>query len=286
MLSNQSKSVALSGPIRRLFRGIRRSIFRLSYYDEYLDVKKRLERRSVLEEIGLITAALVHDIQGALQVIENELYHLRHTAHSNEKVMRSVNRLEQQLERLTDSMNIVKVLRGEIVFFERYMAKTEVASFVNRAVRTLKLEMRTDDIFFKVEGKPLFIKAYGQMLEQILGHILKNSVEAIREANRRSGVITITIKLDAQLDKQVRVEIVDNGCGIAPENLPKITDLFSTKREKRPNSGLGLVMASRVVEVHHGSLEIESEYGKGTKVSLIFPAWKEPNDPLDSEELR
>jgi signal transduction histidine kinase len=279
--------MALRKIIRGLLRSLRKGVSKLTYYDEYVVMKERLEARSVLEEVGALAASMQHDMVGALQIISNELSRLRYRAYGNDGMMRSVNRIEEQLSRIYGSTKIVSLIRGQTGYFERFMEKVEALSFIHGAVKTIKKELRTENIFFKVEGRsPLFINAYGPMLEQAVVNILKNSVEAIREANRKTGLVIITLKSDdVGPDRLVRIEIADNGRGISPEDLPKFTTLFSTKSDRKPNSGLGLFIVNRVIEVHRGHLKIESEIGKGMKVSLILPSWKAQAKTPDGGEI-
>ncbi len=73
----------------------------------------------------------------------------------------------------------------------------------------------------------------------------------------------------------IRVEVADNGTGIAPEHLPRIFERFYRADVARSRSsggvGLGLAIVRSIASVHGGSAEIKSETGQGTTVSLAFP---------------
>jgi two-component system NtrC family sensor kinase len=69
----------------------------------------------------------------------------------------------------------------------------------------------------------------------------------------------------------IRVEIADNGQGIAAQDVPHIFEpFFSTKQDVR-GIGLGLAIVHGIVENHDGRIEVDSEPGKGTVMSIIFP---------------
>jgi signal transduction histidine kinase len=68
----------------------------------------------------------------------------------------------------------------------------------------------------------------------------------------------------------VEVSVVDQGLGIAPENLEKIFRLYYTT--KTGGSGIGLAMVYRIVQMHDGRVDVESTVGKGTTVTLTLPA--------------
>jgi len=71
----------------------------------------------------------------------------------------------------------------------------------------------------------------------------------------------------------VEVAVSDNGCGIAPEHLPRVFDRFYRAESSRgaDGAGLGLALVKSIVDLHGGSATIESEVGRGTMVKLTFP---------------
>jgi signal transduction histidine kinase len=76
----------------------------------------------------------------------------------------------------------------------------------------------------------------------------------------------------ARDDGVVRVEILDQGTGIAPENLPKIFDPFFTTKDVDKGTGLGLAISHGIVERHGGRIEVTSEPGKGARFAVVLPA--------------
>ena len=69
------------------------------------------------------------------------------------------------------------------------------------------------------------------------------------------------------------LEIIDDGSGISPDDLPKIFDPFFTTKER--GTGLGLAMVHKVVEAHGGHIEVESQMGVGSTFRVVLPRWKE-----------
>jgi two-component system sensor histidine kinase HydH len=68
----------------------------------------------------------------------------------------------------------------------------------------------------------------------------------------------------------VQIDVSDTGAGIDKENLPRIFDPYFTT--KPSGTGLGLAIVYRIIEAHNGEIRVESERGKGTKVSVFLPA--------------
>ena len=95
--------------------------------------------------------------------------------------------------------------------------------------------------------------------------LIVNSSEAITE---HGEIIIRTFNPDRET---IRLDIADNGPGIAPEDIPNIFEpFFSTKRDTS-GIGLGLSIVHGIVENHKGKIEVDSTPGKGTTISITFP---------------
>jgi signal transduction histidine kinase len=96
----------------------------------------------------------------------------------------------------------------------------------------------------------------------VLLNLLLNAVQAI------DGAGTIRVNLSG-LEEEAVITVVDTGRGIIPENLPNIFRPFYTT--KGNGTGLGLSLARRIVEGHHGRIEVDSEIGIGTEFRVFLP---------------
>ena len=88
--------------------------------------------------------------------------------------------------------------------------------------------------------------------------------------------------LCAQAGDTVTLTVADRGCGIPPELIPRVTEPFymvdKSRARRQGGSGLGLALCQRIAAAHDGTLKIESEPGKGTRVSVTLPLWKKEAD--------
>ncbi|SFT01894.1 ATP-binding protein [Paenibacillus sp. BC26] len=100
-------------------------------------------------------------------------------------------------------------------------------------------------------------------LKQVFVNVLKNAIEAMPSG----GVITIDMKLHQQ--SELIVEIIDQGIGIPHDQLPKLGGPFFTTKDS--GTGLGLMICYRIIEGHHGRMDITSTPRKGTTVSIFLP---------------
>lgn len=105
-------------------------------------------------------------------------------------------------------------------------------------------------------------------IKQVFINIIDNALKYTPS----SGVIGIQVSCD---DDNVTITISDNGCGIPAEHLPRIKEKFYKANHTIRGSGIGLAVADEIMQLHKGSLTIESTEGIGTTVTLVFPVLKE-----------
>ena len=108
-----------------------------------------------------------------------------------------------------------------------------------------------------------------QQLRQVLLNLFTNAGDAMPKGGRLIPRVRPGELPPSRL--AVVIEIADTGVGIPPEHLARVTDPFFTTKEEGKGTGLGLAICRRIVQEHHGKLEIESEVGKGTTVRVILP---------------
>ena len=104
----------------------------------------------------------------------------------------------------------------------------------------------------------------------MLGHLLKNARQAVTTAQ---SSITVTTQ---SAEKEVVVTVRDDGEGIAPSAIPRLTERFyrvDVKRSReRGGTGLGLAIVKHIVSRHQGRLSIESKLGEGSTFTVFLPA--------------
>jgi signal transduction histidine kinase len=121
--------------------------------------------------------------------------------------------------------------------------------------RPIKIELQKDPNLPNVEHD------IGQ-IHQLFLNLLLNAVQSIEG----TGAVRVEI---SSLKGDAAIVVIDTGRGIAPEHLPNIFRPFFTT--KRGGTGLGLSLARRIVEEHHGRIEVTSEVGKGTTFLVVLP---------------
>jgi signal transduction histidine kinase len=96
-----------------------------------------------------------------------------------------------------------------------------------------------------------------------------NLITNAQDAMPQGGEIRVTIN---ERDKMIRFTVADNGTGIPPEIKGRIFDAFVTAGKKK-GTGLGLAITKRIIDQHGGSIEVQSERGKGTSFTVEIPVF-------------
>ncbi|MCT8986499.1 sensor histidine kinase [Shewanella phaeophyticola] len=106
-------------------------------------------------------------------------------------------------------------------------------------------------------------------LNQILVNILVNAIQACEQQDNDDGIITITL---SQHDNTIKLNIIDNGCGMPPEVKQRMFDAFYTTKPVGTGTGIGMSIVLQILQQQNASIEVQSEVGKGTNVQITFNA--------------
>lgn len=244
--------------------------------------EEKLRSRENFVQLGMLASAIKHDVVTPLATMGFDLDALRHQFQHNEISTRRLDSLNESKDRIEAIVKIVDIFRGDKAFFDRdqFMTKASMLEIAHRAVRSVKnelpkLKQEKPPVRLKITGRDVWIRAYVPMLEQVLVNVIKNGIEAIEEAGRESGRIFVNVvsveRENTLYSRWVKAEVTDNGCGIPQENLSKLTSIFTTRSHKKPNSGIGLFIGNRILEIHNGEFDFKSTPGEGTIVTLLLP---------------
>ncbi|MDT2259491.1 ATP-binding protein [Paenibacillus larvae] len=114
-------------------------------------------------------------------------------------------------------------------------------------------------------------------LKQVLINMIKNGMEAMSQGGR------ITIELTYPLKDYLQIRICDQGEGIDPEALERIGEPFYTTKEN--GTGLGLMVSCRIIEYHHGKLNVYSKKDEGSTFEILLPLDPGKSDPVHKKRI-
>lgn len=134
------------------------------------------------------------------------------------------------------------------------------------------------------EPEVVYPPVYGDKnrLKQVFLNILDNALKY----TPKGGVVAAQVIYNKDEPDIIKIVITDSGCGISPEDLPKVKEKFYKANQTIGGSGIGLAVADEIMNLHNGSLDIESGEGVGTTVTLTFPIYKEGEEQLMPENIK
>ena len=225
--------------------------------------RTQMSRAEHFATLGEMAAGLAHEIRnplagiaGVIEIVARDLP----ASSPARAVVKDVREEIAQINRiLTDLLGTARPRAAE-------MRQSNLNTTVEHAVMLARQQVlsRPIKIDFAPDPDLAEVDHDSDQIHQVLLNLLLNSVQAIPE----SGLVRVTVF--AHNDNQEAVITVsDTGRGIPPEALPNIFRPFFTT--KGNGTGLGLSLARRIVEEHHGRIEVETSSGKGTTFSVTLP---------------
>ena len=148
------------------------------------------------------------------------------------------------------------------------VASTELNAVVDRCVRLVQhqLEMNGIELQLDLAGDLPMVQCDAAQIEQVVLALVMNAIDAMP----RGGNLWLRTRM-LPLPGKVQIEVRDDGTGISPDILPRLFEPFLTTKESCHGVGLGLAVSRGIVERHSGTIEVQSELGKGTTFTVTLP---------------
>ena len=221
-----------------------------------------------LAAIGRLTAGVGHEVKNPINAIVVHLELLRNKlAGFDTRAMRHLEVIESEIQRLD---RVVQTLVDFSRPVEVQLREQDLRRVVSGVLMLASAELETRNVHVQSDlpDHPVVAKIDADLVKQALLNVVLNGAQAMAEGG----------KLEVRLAEDGRMALLsvhDEGSGIPPEVRDKIFDLYFTT--KKDGSGIGLAMTYRIVELHNGSIEVESDAVKGTTFLLRLPL----NSPQD-----
>ena len=221
-----------------------------------------LSRRVAM--IGRLTGpAVAHEMKNPLNAMRIHLELLKKKIGNHPEAVPHLEVIREEILRLDERVQgFLKFMKPEETSFGA-VAIAPLVSSVFDAVQPeaqragVALERNCGDASLLVEGD-------AAQLRDALLNLAQNAIQAMPKGGR------LTITCAALSDRRIRLRVEDTGVGIAPENLTKIFDLYFTTRQR--GTGIGLSLVYRTVQMHNGTIDVESTVGVGTSFVMVLPA--------------
>ena len=253
-----------SGPIK----GTDRYVVVQRDITEFKNLEKKFYESQKLAAVGQLSAGIAHEVRNPLSSIKMSLQILEKRLKPSGNDLKRFEIAEKEVEHLE------KLVRDILIFARPGEAKMEPAD-INKALKE-SLAMAEKEITDKkisiqstYDKEIPLVKFDSAMLEEAFLNIYLNAIDAMEDR----GKLLISTELVKNKYKSLVIEVKDNGCGIDKEDLHHIFNPFFTN--KKYGTGLGLTQVKKIVDLHHGTVEVISEKGKGTTVRITFLVFSE-----------
>jgi len=230
---------------------------------ELAAANEELQRAQRLQAMGEMAIQLAHEIRNPLGSIElfaallsKELRDKVDQKGWAEQIVTGVKFLNTIV---TNMLTFTKVSRPQFTLFDLEQMIAETLVFLEPVCvqRNIHLTQCRSEQSLLIEGDR-------EMLRQMLINLLMNGLQAMPEQG------TLAVAATSDEPGLVQIEVQDTGVGIPEENLSRIFDPFFTTNEK--GTGLGLSLVHQIVQKHHGTVAVESQFGHGTRFKIRLPA--------------
>jgi two-component system, cell cycle sensor histidine kinase and response regulator CckA len=251
----------------------------------------RIQMQERMATVGQLAAGIAHDfnnIMAAIVVYADLLKRERNLSPSSHD---RVVIIQQQVQRATS------LIRQILDFSRRSIMEPSILDMVPFLKELEKMLKRilpeTIHVGFHYQPGSYLVNADPTRLQQVFMNLAVNA----RDEMSNGGKLQLVMEMiDQSMDgisanpafsagEWVKVVVIDNGGGIAPENLPHIFEPFFTTKPVGIGTGLGLAQAYGVIKQHEGHIEVESVLGQGTTFTIYLPALTTEPATIVTEEL-
>lgn len=249
--------------------------------------ESQLQQAQKLESIGTLAGGIAHDFNNILTGMINYVTLALHECPPN------LSKVRDYLSPVVSGGNRAKELVRQILLFSRSEKTVRQPLLCQNVVKEALSLLRSTipaavEIRTEIDSQAPCVLADGTQLHQVVTNLGINAAQAIGDAG---GMIKIRLQQtrvdqamiaelpDLKPGHHIRIEVSDNGPGMAPEVLSRIFEPFFTTKKVGEGTGLGLSVARGVIQDHQGAIRVRSEVNQGTTFELFLPEHVSPSAP-------
>ena len=231
--------------------------------EQLLRVQKELADAKHLSEIGSLAATVAHELRNPLAAIRTAAYNIGRKSRNRSLESHLINIEKKVIESDQIINNLLSYARIKVPHFESVV----IHDVLNECITAARDRFPKSKVTVQKKctcTRKDTIQADSLQIRELFNNLLNNSYESFPD---KKGKIVIRAHYDPNANFTVVFE--DNGAGIAEDDLRRISQPFFTTKSK--GTGLGLTVCYQLVSLHEGKLDIQSQNGKGTTVSVTLP---------------
>jgi signal transduction histidine kinase len=249
---------------------------------QLVEIKDALNRSERLAAVGQLVASVAHEVGTPLHSIAWHVQALAEEPGVTGDMRKRIEIVDSQISRV---VRIIEDLLSSTRQRKPVFARLPVEALVQPVVGLMGPSFAGKGVALKAESRGESPSIWGdvEQLQQVLVNLLTNALAATAaggevaiEVNSRSATAD---ERDARarageppVQTMVTLVVRDTGCGMPEEHLHRTSEPFFTTKAIGDGTGLGLFLSRQIVSAHGGTLSIESEVEKGTKVLIVLPA--------------
>ena len=242
-------------------------------YMELRDAQEQVIRAEKLASLGKLSATIAHEINNPLAAVltyAKLMLKLIDRGRFRQDKLEDISRYLETMKRETARCgDIVKNLLDFSRQTKISIGTHAIDEIIDRTLVLITHELEINNIVLEKHIQPALplAKCDFKQIQQALLNLIINASEAMPEG----GLLTLRVTA-AEQDNFLKVVISDTGCGISDEDSKNIFEPFFTTKAEGKGVGLGLSVVYGIITKHNGSVDVESEPGKGTSFVVRLPA--------------
>ncbi len=215
------------------------------------------------------TANISHELKTPLTSISGYAELIEHQMVAPKDIPRFAGEIHRSATRMLTMINDIIKLSELDVMEATTMAFDRVPLYqlAENCVNMLQINAEKHQVSLELKGVPCCIAGNKEMVEETLYNLCDNAIRY----NNRDGSVVVTVKPEG---KKVRLCVEDTGIGIPKKHQERIFERFyrvdKSRSKATGGTGLGLAIVKHIVAQHHAELFLESDAGKGTKITILF----------------
>jgi signal transduction histidine kinase len=240
------------------------------------ELESELELSRRLAAIGRLTAGVGHEVKNPINAIVVHLELLRNKLSGPDaRAMRHLEIIESEIQRLD---RVVQTLVDFSRPVELQLKEQDVRRIVSGVLMLASAELETHNVRVSshMPERPMITKVDADLIKQAILNVVLNGAQAMSHG----GELHVTLREEGRM---AAIEVADSGSGIPDDIRAKIFDLYFTTR--KDGSGIGLAMTYRIIQLHNGSIDVQSEQNIGSTFTLKLPLLASAEAKLRGSQL-
>ncbi len=217
-----------------------------------------------------LISELVHELRTPLASINTASHLIERPELSDEQRQELITAIQTETKRLNEMassyLDLAQLESGRVAYQSSRFSLAELAESCRNLLKE-RIDEKQVSFAIRLPADLPQVRGDRDKIKQVLLNLFSNAVKY----NQPGGAVTVSAALR---EKEVSLSVQDTGIGIPPDAMPHLFERFFRTRDAERiahGTGLGLSICKRIIEAHHGRIEVESKLGRGSTFTLYFP---------------